>query len=516
MSTPRTYSRWKTATIGALLLLLGIVLGRWVFPSAGHDHAQAIAGTEASTYTCSMHPQIRQNEPGDCPICGMELIPLSSNNDDATLPDLHFQMTERARALAQVEVTEVTSTSGASTVILQGEVAVDQSRRYPQVMQFSGRIEKQQVLANGQFVRAGEVVAEIYSPALANAQTELQQAQRVQEVDPLRLELVKEKLRKWKLSERDIDRLLTGEMQGDRVPVRAEHTGFVLQLKSELGDFLNAGEVLYTLVDLNKVWAQFAAYQDQLNLIALGDSVRIEDQSTGLVHKGTVSFVSPVVDPSTRSAEVRVVLPNAKQTLKPGSVLKGELMSSVQPDDEHSLTVPRSAVLWTGKRSVVYVEHPDHPGAYALREIELGKAFDDRYLVQSGLMVGERVVTHGAFKVDAAAQLNGSRSMMQSSMHQEASASTVERTVQVSGNCEMCKARIEGAAQNVFGVSAATWDASSQVLSLSLDTLSTSVPEVSMAVSTAGHDTALHPAPDEIYDELPGCCLYARTLHQTQ
>jgi Cu(I)/Ag(I) efflux system membrane fusion protein len=173
---------------------------------------------------------------------------------------------------------------------------------------------------------------------------------------------------------------------------------------------------------------------------------------------------------------------------------------------EGSLTVPRTAVLWTGKRSIVYVKQPDAPApTFALREVELGPSLGDAYIILSGMEEGEEIVVSGAFAVDASAQLEGKRSMMNS---EAVSTPPAQATFAVQGLCEMCKERIEQAAGQVSGVARATWDMESRKLHLSYDPSRTSPEAVSAAVSRSGHDTDMHQADHATYNSLPDCCRY--------
>lgn len=176
------------------------------------------------------------------------------------------------------------------------------------------------------------------------------------------------------------------------------------------------------------------------------------------------------------------------------------------------MVIPKSAVLWTGKRSVVYVKLPNlTAAAFKLREVELGPSLGNQYVILSGLENGEEIVTNGAFTVDASAQLEGKISMMNTpETHEYADADKVHDMFKVSGNCEMCQERIEKAAKNVKGVISANWDVKAKILHLDFDSKATSKKTISKAVAQAGHDTEFDKAPQAVYDALPGCCNYAR------
>jgi Cu(I)/Ag(I) efflux system membrane fusion protein len=177
----------------------------------------------------------------------------------------------------------------------------------------------------------------------------------------------------------------------------------------------------------------------------------------------------------------------------------------------NELVVPKSAVLWTGKRSIVYVKQPgmDLP-TFKLREIELGEPLGSEYVVLSGLKNGEEIVTNGAFSIDASAQLEGKSSMMNNDMGTKHATSQQHAMLVVHGLCDMCKERIEKAAKSVSGVSDATWNSETNMLHLNYEESKTSLNAISKAIANVGHDTEKDKADDKVYNALPGCCKYRK------
>jgi Cu(I)/Ag(I) efflux system membrane fusion protein len=167
------------------------------------------------------------------------------------------------------------------------------------------------------------------------------------------------------------------------------------------------------MADLSRLWAVFDVYEADLPWISMGSNVEFTTQAIpGKTFTGRVSFIDPVVDPSTRITKVRVELPNSGMQFKPEMFVNG-IVHSGQKSSGEQLIIPKSAVLWTGTRSVVYVKVPEATApTFKMREITLGNALQDSYEVVSGLTSGEEVVTNGTFSVDAAAQLEGKPSMM--------------------------------------------------------------------------------------------------------
>jgi Cu(I)/Ag(I) efflux system membrane fusion protein len=197
-------------------------------------------------------------------------------------------------------------------------------------------------------------------------------------------------------------------------------------------------------------------------------------------------------------------------------VLKPEMYANALIDAplkqyNNELVIPKSAILWTGKRSIVYVKQPDtETPAFLLREIELGPSLGDAYVVLSGINDGDEIVTNGAFTIDASAQLAGKPSMMNNETGSMVSNEKDGEHVmlEVQGLCEMCKERIEKAAKSISGVTSASWDIKTRQLHLGFDPVKTSVDAVAKAVAKAGHDTDKYKAAKATYDALPSCCKY--------
>ena len=407
---------------GGLLLGLGLLLGYWLFGGAtdvAHVHVTpmetASAASAATTWTCSMHPQIQQGEPGDCPLCGMDLIPLESgaHTDPAVL-----EMTEAAVALAAVRTTEVVPADarGADTLRLTGRLQLDEAKATTLSAHVPGRIERLFVQFEGERIEAGQRVALIYSPELVAAQRELLAARMSSAQFPALLDAARQKLRNYKIAPATIERI---EASGEAVtefPVYAETGGIVLDKRIAVGDYVRAGEALYTLTQLNSLYAAFDAYEAQLRAIRRGQSLTFTTPALpGRTFRSRVDFIDPLIDPATRTATVRATVNNPGGLLKPEMFVTAALAAAVPgPGPEAgALVVPRTAVLWTGERSVVYVALPDRAvPSYAFREVAVIEALGDNYLIGSGLEAGERVVTNGAFSLDAAAQLNNQLSMM--------------------------------------------------------------------------------------------------------
>lgn len=398
---------------GVVTLVIGLILGYLFFggnqrtsdKTSEHDHAEE----QTQVWTCSMHPQIRQSEPGQCPICGMTLIPLTNNNSEDNADAI--QMSSRAMKLADVQTSIVGSGQVTKTLQLTGKVQEDERLIYSQTAHFPGRIEELFVNFTGEYITKGQKIASIYSPDLVTAQEELFEAQKFG--NPALMQSAKKKLRSWKLTDPEIEEIVASGKVRTVVPVRADVSGVVIDKKVSIGSHLMEGGVLFQVADLSKVWVVFDAYESDLQWIEKGDSVYFTTPSVpGKTFGAKITFIDPLINAATRVALVRIEVSNTNGLLKPEMLVNGKLVAQTN-DKQQDLTIPKSAVMWTGTRSIVYVKMENNGLAtFVLREVTLGPALGDEYVIVEGLSSGEEIVTNGTFTIDAAAQLQGKKSMM--------------------------------------------------------------------------------------------------------
>ena len=398
-----------------LFIMVGLVIGWMLFHSPKvaqdeHDHSAEEAKNEI--WTCSMHPQIKMDKPGKCPICAMDLILLNQNSTAEMDADaIHFS--ENAAALANIATSIVSRQLPSKEVRLFGKVQADERLLQNQVAYTAGRIEKLLVNFTGERVSKGQLLALIYSPDLITAQQELLEAAKSKQLQPEIYEAAKERLQQWMLSDHQIAQIESSGQVKTKIEVYSNTSGIVSNKRVNTGDYVSQGTVLFDVMNLSQVWVQFDAYESDLAFLQVGNSITFSLKALPeKTFTANIRFIDPMIDPVNRVAKVRVEVSNADGKLKPEMFAIGIVKANLN-EYRDKLVIPRTAVLWTGKRSVVYVKEPETQDLnFKMREIEIGPMLGNSYVVLDGLEEGEEIVTDGTFSVDAAAQLEGKPSMM--------------------------------------------------------------------------------------------------------
>jgi Cu(I)/Ag(I) efflux system membrane fusion protein len=439
-------------------LFVGWLLGRFTTSRSQANDGNTSQVATASEYTCSMHPQIRQPKPGKCPICAMDLIPAGSS--DTGGPARELSLSPHAKALARIVTTPVERRIPEAEIRLFGRVLPDESRVRSLSARFPARIEQLYVNYTGLKVQAGDHLAAIYSPDLLTAQSELLSALKFN--DPRALRSARDKFALWGFSQKTISDIETRGTPTDTLDIDAPLSGFVTDKKVAEGDYVDTGAVMFQITDLSAVWVVLDAYEMDKSWLRFGQPVTFTAEALpGQAFEGRIAFIPPVLDPVSRTFKVRLNIDNPDLLLRPGMFITGtvharfsgtgvqadpsladkwispmhpeivksepgtcdvcgmdlvpasELGYSSASEEEPPVVVPATAVLQTGRRAIVYIEVPDRDApTYEGREIVLGPRAGDVYVVASGLEAGERVVVHGAFKLDSALQLLAKPSMM--------------------------------------------------------------------------------------------------------
>ena len=310
-----------------------------------------------------------------------------------------------------VTFAEVTRMPFGRPVRAVAEVTSDETRLTTVTLKVDGWIERLHVNVTGQEVRRGEPLVDLYSPMLVTAQEELLLARRLGgEVsagtgDAQRgasglAEAARRRLRYWDVPAEAIAQVERTGQASRTVTLRAPVTGIVLERLVQEGQRVMAGDPILRIADLSTIWVEGEVFERDLPYVRVGQLATVDLQALpGETREGPITYVYPTLDPSTRTARVRVELPNPRLALKPGMYATLRIAA---PADT-ALTVPRSAVLVTGERALAFLKRPD--GAYEPRPVVVGRASEDRLEILRGLEAGDSVVASGTFLVDAESNL---------------------------------------------------------------------------------------------------------------
>lgn len=442
---------------------------------AGSSHP--LEQQSAEVWSCSMHPHIKRDGPGQCPICAMDLIPVRQapfDMDDQEPRQITLSTAQRARM--RIATVPVERRYPTAEIRLVGKVTYDETRLAYITAWVPGRIDDLLVDYTGVTVRKGDHMVKLYSPELLSAQEELLQAIRGMtdlsrsNVESLRrsaagtVEAARDKLRLWGLSSVQIEDIERSGKTSEQVTIFSPASGVVIHRNAQEGMYVDTGTRIFTVADLDAVWVQLDAYESDLQWLRYGQTVNFTTEAyPGKRFSGVVSFIDPVLNPQTRTVNVRVNVDNKDGRLKPEMFVRakvfaqfashgqifdesliGKWVSPMHPEiikDEPGqcdicgmdlvpaeslgyasasashggapLVIPATAALLTGKRAVVYVEQPEaERPTYVGREVVLGPRAGDSYVVESGLSEGDLVVVSGNFKIDSALQIQAKPSMM--------------------------------------------------------------------------------------------------------
>lgn len=400
-------------------MLTCAVPAEWPGSQAGHVYPTA---GEISHYTCPMHPSVRQSGPGQCPICGMDLVPVTQEQAASgelvighdRLQTIGFQSGLVERVPVRSEIRAV------------GRVAFDETRYEDVTVKFGGYIERLHVEETGRPVRRGQTLFTLYSPELYAAQREYltalasQQAARStgapDRADYL-VDAARQKLRLWDLSEAQIQAIAEKGEPVRAIPVLSPASGYVMEKDVVQGGAVQPGMRLFRIAALDRVWVEAEVYESELPRVKTGQRAVVTlPFQPGEELRGRVSLVYPALNPETRTGMVRIEVPN--RTGAGGPVLKPDMYADVvlQAADREILAVPASAVLYTGPRRLVFLDLGE--GRFRQKEVRLGSKVGDAFEVLAGLEEGDRVVTSGNFLIDAESRLrSGGRASDEQHVH---------------------------------------------------------------------------------------------------
>lgn len=383
----------------------------WTVPAASsleevETHTEVVhAEGDVAHYTCAMHPSVKSAEPGICPICSMELTPVTYEEIES---GVMFVDSARRQTLG-VKTAPVERRSMTLDVRAVGRIVVDETRRARVTVKYEGWIEDLRVDEPGQRVRKGQTLFTLYSPDLYAAQEEylaaLDSQRRARDTGaPDRADYLVEAARKrlelWDLEPWQIERLAESGQPMKNLPIVSPVSGHVVEKNVVRGAAVRPGETLFEIAGLDRIWVEAELYESELPLVEEGQPVTVTlPYLPGRKLSGEVSFVYPYLDGETRTGRVRVELPN------PGLELKPDMYATVEltRDLGEALVVPESAVVYAGPRRIVFLDLGE--GRLRPQEVEVGPKSGDVYPVLEGLQAGDRVVTSGNFLIAAESRL---------------------------------------------------------------------------------------------------------------
>ena len=403
--------------LGAILLLGGGIAAGYLFlpeilGSDEHDHS------EEPSYFCPMHPQVTADEPGICPICNMDLVPV--DEPEKMQEDMDgLVITPRDRVIADVKTVEVGYRGIGQDIVAPAVVEVNEATEKSITAWFPGRVDRLYAEKSGEYIRKGAPLAEIYSPELITAQQEYLIALETAERNLLPrlegepegtaagerlVEMSAERLRLLGMTNQQIDALHNEQKVARTTTIFSTASGIVTRKGIREGAYVEVGTTIVEVVDLSSVWIIASVPETSASSLRVGMEMAISlPGGTGDRRTARVDYIYPMVDRESRSVQVRGTISNPGLRLKPGMYLTAAI--TLPAND--GLAVPIGAVIRTGERTVVYVEVEKN--TFEAREVELGLKGDKFFQVTGGdLHQGDRVVAEGGYLLDAERQLTTS------------------------------------------------------------------------------------------------------------
>jgi Cu(I)/Ag(I) efflux system membrane fusion protein len=379
---------------------------------------------EKEIYTCPMHPSVIKDRPGACPVCGMNLV---KKQVGETIKQKNIEEMEKVtlsptqRLLANVATEPVTRRNLSGEIYTVGKIDYDETNLAHVAARIGGRVDKLYVDFTGKEVKKGEPLLEIYSPDLVSAQQEYLLALNAYEKlksssldEPTRnsqslWQASKEKLLLWGITEDQITELQTTKNVKTHMVIYSPTSGTVIEKFVREGMYVMEGENLYDIADLKNVWMFGDIYESEISEVKIGQEVEVKTQAyPDEVFTGRISFIEPVLNPTTRTAKIRADFSNPHNILKPEMYVEAKIKSGQY---QNCLTIPASAVINTGHMVMAWVEK--EPNVFVPRDVKLGEKLGDYYVVLDGLSEGEMVASQGGFLIDSEAQLRAGMSGME-------------------------------------------------------------------------------------------------------
>jgi Cu(I)/Ag(I) efflux system membrane fusion protein len=408
LKAPRRFV--ASAVFGAALVVAAIVWRQPLLKWFASDDKPATPTMNATAtgdhYTCSMHPSVKQAGPGKCPICGMDLIRVTREQQEQGV----VLIDEARRQLIGVKTGKVVEAPLSRSTRAVGRIAYDESTLTDVSLKVSGFVTKLVANKTGQRVTAGQTLLLFYSPELYNAQQDFLLATRGAPAAPTGGapshqeafgRAARQRLHLLGLAEAQIASLEKNGVPSENIAIPAPASGFVIEKDVVEGASVEAGARLFRIAALSKVWVEAELYEADLAHVQVGQSATVTlDYLPGHAYEAKVAYVYPYVDPTVRTGRVRFELANKELELRPGMFASVELEGAT----EARLQVPAAAVVYTGPRRLVFVDLGD--GRFRPQEVRLGSEANGMYEVLSGLSAGDSVATSGVFLIAAEARIS--------------------------------------------------------------------------------------------------------------
>jgi len=451
-------SQLSTQKIATLIALLALPLSGASCSKVGGPKKP----DNVDYYTCTMHPSVHSKDPGKCPICSMDLVPVlkkgsgqakptpaqggetkgSEMKGMAGMPGMkqgemkagekpsEFVVPVERQQQIGVRYAKVERKPLRHAIRAVGLTVPDKTRNWQFVSRVDGYVQKLNVTSPGQVVDKDAALLSIYSPDLLTSEREFVELLRMRDEakskdareTPQRLiESAKRRLQLWNVTPEQIAELERTRKASDTLTLLSPFRGVVQSVPVEQGKNVKMGDMLVEVADLGVVWVWAEFYENELSMLQTGQKIAVTAKSyPGEDFDGTISLINPFLDEMKRTAKVRIDIPNPDFKLRPGMYVNSEL----EMDMGEALTVPVSAVMPTGTRSVVFVDKGE--GKLEPRIVQLGAKYGDIYEVQSGLREGERVVSSANFLIDAESKVQGALKEFEQEKPEEAAGSPVK------------------------------------------------------------------------------------------
>ena len=425
-------------------LLIALVALLFVAASCGKSGGSR-KPSNVDYYTCTMHPSVKSQTPGKCPICSMDLVPVmkrggeeaksqaspqtqdvKSGGEMKDMPGMPGMKTggetkgaQTSEFIVPVERQQQIGVTYAKverkplrhTIRAVGMVVPDKGRNWQFVSRVDGYVQKLNVTAPGEIAEKDAPLMSIYSPDLLTSEREFVELLRMRdeartkdarETPDKLIESAKRRLHLWNVTDAQIDELQRTRKPQENLTLLSPFRGIVQSVPVDQGKGVKVGDMLVEVADLSVVWVWAEFYENELSMLQVGQKIAVTAKSyPGQNFEGTLSLINPFLDEMKRTAKVRIDIPNPEFKLRPGMYVNAELAM----DMGEALTVPVSAIMPTGDRNIVFVDKGE--GKLEPRIVRLGSKYGDIYEVQSGLQESERVIASANFLIDAESKVQG-------------------------------------------------------------------------------------------------------------